>query len=102
MSDTAINALRGPLKIGSTPDGRGPASGSESSGFGELLDKKLTELEGLQHDADHQVKNFALGNGDGLQEAVVAIEKASLSFEMMMKVRGKILDAYQDVMRMQV
>lgn len=73
-----------------------------ASGFGQLLADKLGEVETAQKDADQAVQTFALGNGEGLQDAVVALEKASLSFELMMKVRGKIVEAYQDIMRMPV
>ncbi len=104
MIDTKLDTLRD-LTIqprGERSESAGPAAPASSNGFGQVLSKKLGEVEALQDDADQAVKRFALGNGEGLQEAVVALEKASLSFEMMMKVRGKIVEAYQDIMRMPV
>ena len=81
--------------------GKAPAS-APATGFGQLLADKLGQVEQMQKQADQAVTTFALGNGEGLQDAVVALEKASLSFELMMKVRGKIVEAYQDIMRMPV
>jgi flagellar hook-basal body complex protein FliE len=103
MVDAKITGLRN-IPIGGRDELAPPvgASAKTGSGFGELLSSKLGEVETMQHDADQAVKTFALGNGEGLQEAVVALEKASLSFELMMKVRGKIVEAYQDIMRMPV
>lgn len=104
MIDTKITGFRDIPLVGR--DELAPAPLGESAkpagGFGQLLADKLGEVEHLQKDADQAVKSFALGNGEGLQEAVVSLEKASLSFELMMKVRGKIVDAYQDIMRMPV
>ncbi|MFN7955713.1 MAG: flagellar hook-basal body complex protein FliE [bacterium] len=104
MIDTKLNTIRD-LPIQNRRE-LGEATGTPteqpSGGFGQILSEKLGEVESLQSDADRAVKRFALGNGEGLQEAVVALEKASLSFEMMMKVRGKIVEAYQDIMRMPV
>ena len=53
--------------------------------------------------ADAAVQQIAKGDeGPALQEAMVAVEKADVAFKLMMEVRQKILDAYQDIMRMQV
>lgn len=104
MIDPKITGFRdiplvGRDEIAKSPVGKAP---EPSGGFGQLLADKLGEVEQMQKQADQAVTSFALGNGEGLQDAVVALEKASLSFELMMKVRGKIVEAYQDIMRMPV
>ncbi len=71
-------------------------------GFGEFLAESLQKVGELQQDADAAVAQIAQGGDLGIQEAMVAIEKADVSFKLMMEVRQKILDAYQEVMRMQV
>ncbi|MEW6489025.1 MAG: flagellar hook-basal body complex protein FliE [Thermodesulfobacteriota bacterium] len=78
---------------------RGPAG---AKGFGEFLSESLQKVDALQKDADAAVTQIAQGGDVGIQEAMVAIEKADVSFKLMMEVRQKILDAYQEVMRMQV
>ena len=46
---------------------------------------------------------YAVGEGKGdLQETMVALEKADVSFRLMMQIRNKVLEAYQEIMRMQV
>jgi flagellar hook-basal body complex protein FliE len=62
----------------------------------------LNEINQLQLDADQSITNVELGNSGSIHEAVVALEKADLSFRTMMQVRNKIIEAYQEIMRMQV
>ncbi len=52
--------------------------------------------------ADDSVRRLALGEVDNLHQVMVQLERAKLSFELVVQVRNKILDAYQDIMRMQV
>lgn len=62
----------------------------------------MNEINQLQLDADQAINNVELGNSGSIHEAVVALEKADLSFRTMMQVRNKIIEAYQEIMRMQV
>ena len=76
-----------------------PASGKD---FGSFLAESLQKVDALQKDADAAVAQMAQGEGLGIQEAMIAVEKADVAFKLMMEVRQKILDAYQEIMRMQV
>ena len=81
--------------------GPGKVSGTEKS-FGEFLTESLRQVDDLQKGADAAVEQMAKGDGPGIQEAMIAIEKADVAFKLMMEVRQKILDAYQEVIRMQM
>jgi flagellar hook-basal body complex protein FliE len=89
--------------LGSTP-GVGSAAKPAESGksFGDFLTESLRQVDDLQKGADAAVEQMAKGEGPGIQEAMVAIEKADVAFKLMMEVRQKILDAYQEIIRMQV
>lgn len=78
------------------------ASQGEGKGFGQFLVESLNRVDALQKDADAAAAQIAQGEGLGIQEAMIAIEKTDVAFKLMMEVRQKILDAYQEVMRMQV
>ena len=66
-----------------------------------LLDA-VGEVNALDEHADHAIEQF-VGEGTGdLQDVIIAMEKADISFEFMMQIRNKALDAYQEIMRMQV
>lgn len=84
---------------------RGP-SGAERPGaagesFGDALGKALAGVETLQRDADRSAEQVALGGGN-LHETALALEKADTAMRVAMKVRNKIVDAYQEIMRMSV
>jgi flagellar hook-basal body complex protein FliE len=52
--------------------------------------------------ADQKVQQFALGQSQDLQDVVVASEKADISLRFLLQLRNKLLDAYQEMMRMQM
>ena len=90
-----------PASMSTPASGSSKAGGAEKS-FGEFLSESLRKVDDLQQGADAAVAQMAKGDGPGIQEAMIAIEKADVAFKLMMEVRQKILDAYQEVIRMQV
>jgi flagellar hook-basal body complex protein FliE len=76
------------------------SSGSES-GFLETLRGAMDEADQLQGVADEKVSELLSGNGVDVHSAMIAVEKADLSFQLMMQVRNKIVEAYQEISRMQ-
>jgi flagellar hook-basal body complex protein FliE len=82
-----------------TEPGR-PAPGAVP--FGEVLKDSLSQVDKLQHEADHAIRDLASGTSGTLHDTMIALEKAELSFRLMMQVRNKIVEAYQEVLRMQV
>ncbi len=97
----AMNPL-GPITPGAKPQvgPAGPGSGQDS--FGTVLKGKIQEINNLQLQADKAITGVMLDDTQSIHEAVIALEKANVSFRTMMEVRNKIVEAYQEVMRMQV
>lgn len=56
----------------------------------------------LQAGADKSIQGLATGQNNGLHEVMLAVEKASVSFQLLTQVRNKAVEAYQEIMRMQV
>ena len=75
--------------------------GSPGESFGDALGKALAGVETLQRDADRSAEQVALGGGN-LHETALALEKADTAMRVAVKVRNKIVDAYQEIMRMSV
>ena len=97
--EMVINGVR-PLE---RPESRGiekAGAGGEGTFTGELS-KALGEVDKLQVDADQQAKMVAEGGGN-LHEMSLALEKADISMRLAMKVRNKLVDAYNEIMRMSV
>ncbi len=72
------------------------------SAFGSVLKDSIKEINALQSQADQAIAKVELENSGSIHEAMIALEKADISFRAMMQVRNKIIEAYQEVMRMQV
>jgi flagellar hook-basal body complex protein FliE len=105
---TAIPAIPSVPGIGQTelvgPAGLDAASGAGSgaSGFASMLTQKLSGVVDLQNQADAASQAVATGASSDLAGATVAVEKASIAIDLVSSIRNKAVDAYQDVMRMQV
>jgi flagellar hook-basal body complex protein FliE len=78
---------------------QGPGGPGES--FGEALGKALAGVESLQRSADASAEQVALGGGN-LHETALALEKADTAMRVAVKVRNKVVEAYQEIMRMSV
>jgi flagellar hook-basal body complex protein FliE len=79
-----------------------PADGGAKGDFASELKNALGEVNHLQRQAEQAIQQL-VGEGKGdLQETMIALEKADVSFRLMMQIRNKVLDAYQEIMRMQV
>lgn len=70
--------------------------------FSTILKDSINKVNALQTDADKAIEGLASGEVKNVHETMIAIEKANLSFNMMLQVRNKLLAAYEEVMRMQV
>ena len=77
-------------------------SGGQDKGFGDLLKKAVESVNTMQHEAGRLENAVAQGENVNIHQAVIAGEKAGLSFKLLMQVRNKMVDAYQEIMRMQV
>jgi flagellar hook-basal body complex protein FliE len=80
-------------------DVRKPAT--DRSDFFQTLEGAMGKVQEMQAGADQQVASVLQGDGQDLHSAMVAVEKADLSFQMMMQVRNKIVQAYQTISQMQ-
>ena len=74
----------------------------EDKSFSDMLKTSLSEVNQIQKDADLAIQKLAAGDEKDIHQTMIALEKAEISFKLMMQVRNKIIEAYQEVMRMQV
>ncbi len=86
------------------PEIRKPAGISREPGasFGEVLKDAISTADELQKQSNQEIQKLMTGESQDLHSTLVAVQKADLSFQMMMQVRNKIVQAYQEIMRMQV
>ena len=88
----------------SLPDlaGSGRSSGKTGGEFGEALDKAMTHVEQSRRVADEKAQQFLNGKPEELHSVVIASQRAQLEFGLLLEVRNKVVQAYQEIMRMQV
>jgi flagellar hook-basal body complex protein FliE len=71
-------------------------------GFGAILEDAVNTVGGLHQTAAKGVENFLNGEGDDLHKTILATQRAELGTELFLQVRNKVVQAYQEIMRMQV
>lgn len=82
-----------------TPEFDGP---SKTEGFGEMLGKQVSQLQGLQEDASAQAQALATGQAEDPASVVMAVERAKLSMQLATQIRERGVTALQEVLRTQV
>ena len=88
------------------PDGSRSLSGAfDSSGgrsFSDFLGDMVHDVNAKQATANQAVEGVLNGDNVPLHQAMLSVEEASVSFQLMVEVRNKLLDSYQELMRMQI
>jgi flagellar hook-basal body complex protein FliE len=84
----------------------GPAASTDApegtTSFKDYLLNSIQEVNSMQQDANHAVEALATGQDVTAAEVMTAVQKADLAFRMMMQVRNKLVQAYQDIQSIRV
>ncbi|HEV7690390.1 MAG TPA: flagellar hook-basal body complex protein FliE [Hyphomonadaceae bacterium] len=105
---TGVSSLSGaaaafPVPTTTAPKTDGPASANTLGSFGDLLTHGLSAANEKVATADKLLRSFALdGSSVPIHEVTIALEEARLAVEMAMQVRTKLVDAYRELMGMQL
>ncbi len=107
MSDMDINQVLAQMRVMAAAAQRQPVADSEGGAdkpdFGAILKDSINQVNEAQSHARELVSAFESGDANvELPEVMVALQKASISFQAMTQVRNKLLTAYQEVMNMQL
>ena len=108
MSSDSIQSLAHQMKIMSdmaagqlTPTA--PTVNADGNDFQSLLQKAVSEVNQAQNTAQAKVQAFSTGESNmSLEEVMVSLQKANLSFQTMIAVRNRLVDAYKEVTNLQV
>lgn len=79
-------------------------SGAEKSNtsFSDVLKDSINKVGELEKEANNQTENLVKMDGQDVHNTMIAVEKADLSFQLMMQIRNKIINAYEEIMKIQV
>lgn len=102
--DQMLSELRAAAQLASgkalQPKQAGEAGAAD---FGRILKSTLDQVSRAQMDAQKLAQDFSAGTGNAsLQDVMLSLQKANLSFQQMVQVRNKLVSAYHDIMNMQV
>ena len=89
-----------------SPSGSSPAvkqtTQPATASFSQMLKGSLDQVNQLQNEANTSIDNLANGTQTDIHQTMIAVEKADISFELLMQIRNKLIAAYDKVMRMPV
>lgn len=89
-----------------TPPAGGPGAARPADptapGFKQFLEQQIAEVNGLQQDAREAVEDLMAGRRDDLETVMIASQKADTAFRMLLQVRNKVMDAYEEVKQLRV
>ena len=99
MSNTISNIS---TALPTLPSPATPAAGaSQSDGdFGSTLTNAIEQVEQVHTDAQQQISDLLQGNRQDVHNVMIAVEKADVAFQLMMQVRTKIVNAYEEISRL--
>lgn len=100
MAPELTPGVQGPLPLKGPSEANAAQPAGES--FANVLGRMVEEVSAKQGAANDAVAALQSGQNVSLHQAVIAMEEANLSFQLMIEVRNKLLDSYQELMRMQV
>lgn len=89
-----------PTKLPGLPDGVRAAPAPD--GFGNMLEGLVSTVGAKEAHAADLTRSVLLGDSNQLHQSVIAMQEASVAFSLMVEVRNKLVESYQELMRMQV
>jgi flagellar hook-basal body complex protein FliE len=97
-----IDGIQSPQLATSASVASPAAAKSPESLFPELFKQAVARVEAFHNDSTEKTGRFLRGEEQEVHEMVLAAQRSQLSFELFLQVRNKVVQAYQEVMRMQV
>lgn len=74
----------------------------QGKSFGEVLLEKLAEVEEMQKEADRLIEKYFAGEVEDVHAVILAVEQANLALQLVVQLRNKVIEAYQEISRMQI
>lgn len=104
MADVSVAAIQAVGTINSPVGAKAAVPGERPSqaDFAQWLGEQVRTADSEIRVAENEVQRLALGDTDNLHQVMLNLERARLSLDLVVQVRNRLLDAYQDILRMQV
>ncbi|MEW6427001.1 MAG: flagellar hook-basal body complex protein FliE [Thermodesulfobacteriota bacterium] len=96
MAVQNIKAIGGGLELAA------PATGQKSQGFGDVFRQAVSAVNSTMQEAADSANGLVAGEHANIHETMIAMETASIEFRMLTKAQNKVVDAYREIMRLQL
>jgi flagellar hook-basal body complex protein FliE len=100
MNDLTISNL--PTILPEMDASKKPTREGASSPFGEYVKRSLTEVNGQMLNADRAINDLATGKNQDIHNTMIAMQKAEISFELVLQIRNKLMTAFDEIRRMSI
>lgn len=101
MADQSINNINSISKIGDLSSTKKKNDVDlDKASFKNILENSISEVNKLQMEAGEAVTKLAEGKTDNLSEVMIAVKKSDVAFTALMETRNKLVEAYNEIMRM--
>ena len=97
-----VSGFEGVSPVGGAASTAGPESATAKGEFAKLFNRTVGQANEQMVRADQSINQLATGKSDDLQDVVLSMAKADLSFRFILEMRNQLMEAYQEIMRMQV
>jgi len=104
VSNTIFPGIGGLPSFPTVPTSPTPSTGmgdDAEGGFGSMLHQAIDKVGELNGDSEKQISDLVQGNRQDIHNVMIAVEKADVAFQLMMQVRNKIVNAYEEVSKLQ-
>jgi flagellar hook-basal body complex protein FliE len=102
MTDPIVSTrLTSPLLTDQTRKIAGQGEKGAEGSFGKWLEQSLSEVNELQQKADLSAQQLVTGESKDIHGTMIAMQKSSVAFNLVMEVRNKVISAYDEIKRMQ-
>lgn len=96
---SSVQAIQG---SGAAMAATAPVQANAADAFGQLVSQGLSDVNKGLLVSQTDLQQLATGDAQNLHQVMIRLEESRLSFQLLMQVRNRVLEAYQDVMKMQV
>lgn len=80
----------------------GAVGGGAAPDFKQFLNEQIRQVNALQNDATVAVEDLATGKRDDLEGVIIATQKADIAFQMLLQVRNRVMEAYDEIKQIRV
>lgn len=98
---TPINPITSLSKLTESQNAK-QATGAATEDFGQMLGDAINNLAKTENTANTAINKLAAGEDIELHQVMLAMQEADIAFQVALQTRNKLVDAYQEIMRMQV